>query len=58
MYKEARKRLGLSQMEVALKIGVCLMTYQLIEKGVTKHPRVETVRKLHELLNIKTLALD
>ncbi len=53
MYKEARIKLGLSQMEVALKIGVCLMTYQLIEKGVTKHPRVETVQKLHELLQIK-----
>jgi len=45
-YKEKRKQLKLSQMQVALKLGISLVTWQLIERGITRTPRRETQEKI------------
>ncbi len=37
-YKKLRKKKKLSQMEVAIKASISLVTYQLIERGITKNP--------------------
>lgn len=50
--KEHRKALKLTQGEVALKVGVSLMSYQLWERGHTK-PTPENLQKLKEVLKIK-----
>ena len=41
----------LSQMDVATKIGISLVAYQLIERGVTKNPKPRHLKKLETVLN-------
>ena len=53
--KEERKKAGLSQIELAAKVGVSLMTIQLWERQVTK-PKEENLNKLKEALNIVPFA--
>jgi len=47
--KEQRKRLGLTQIELAVKVGVSLMTIQLWERGAMK-PNPENFQKLQDVL--------
>lgn len=49
--KELRKAANLTQMDLAVKVGVSLMTIQLWERKVTK-PKEENLNKLREALNI------
>jgi len=49
--KEARKKIGFTQTDVAVKVGVTLMTYQLWERGAMK-PSEENRRKLFKVLGI------
>ena len=49
--KELRKAAKLTQMDLAVKVGVSLMTIQLWERKVTK-PKEENLNKLKELFNI------
>lgn len=50
--KQRRKELGLTQIEVAKRVGVALMTYQLWEKGVGQ-PKPENLEKLNKVLGVK-----
>jgi transcriptional regulator with XRE-family HTH domain len=45
-YKEKRKKLKLTQGAVALKLGISLVAWQLIERGTTKTPRRETQERI------------
>jgi transcriptional regulator with XRE-family HTH domain len=45
-YKEKRKKLKLTQGAVALKLGISLVAWQLIERGITKTPRRETQERI------------
>lgn len=49
-YKQARLRKGITQKAVAIAVGLSLTGYQLIEDGVTKKPRADTVEKLKNYL--------
>ena len=49
--RELRKEAGLTQMMLAVKVGVSLMTIQLWERGVTT-PKEENLSKLREVLNV------
>lgn len=49
--KELRKAAKLTQVELAVKVGVSLMTIQLWERQVTT-PKEENLNKLKEALNI------
>lgn len=49
--KELRKNAGMTQMELAVRVGVSLMTIQLWERQVTT-PKEENLNKLKEALNI------
>ena len=49
--KEARKRAGLTQTGVAVKVGVTLTTYQLWERGAMK-PTEDNRKKLFKVLGI------
>lgn len=49
--KELRKAAKLTQVELAVKVGVSLMTIQLWERQVTT-PKDENLKKLKEALNI------
>lgn len=51
-YKELRKKQKLTQIQVASKVGVSLMTYQLWERGAM-NPKPENLEKLKLVLNIK-----
>lgn len=53
--RELRKQACLTQMELAVKVGVSLMTIQLWERGVTT-PREENMNKLKEVFNILPFA--
>jgi transcriptional regulator with XRE-family HTH domain len=53
--KELRKAANLTQMDLAVKVGVSLMTIQLWERKVTK-PKEENLNKLKEALNILPFA--
>lgn len=53
--KELRKAANLTQMDLAVKVGVSLMTIQLWERKVTK-PKEENLNKLREALNILPFA--
>lgn len=58
--KNARERRGLSQKEVAEKIGVAKSTYSLYESG-NREPNVQTIKKIADLLKItadELLGLD
>ena len=50
--KEERKRLQLTQMDMAERVGVALLTYQLWERGI-QTPNPENMEKLKEVLNVK-----
>ena len=50
--KELRKSNGLTQVDVAKKVGVSITTYQLWERGVGK-PTPENLEKLKKVLKIK-----
>ena len=49
--RELRKAANLTQMELAVNVGVSLMTIQLWERKVTT-PKEENLNKLKEALNI------
>lgn len=49
--RELRKAANLTQMDLAVKVGVSLMTIQLWERQVTT-PKDENLKKLKEALNI------
>jgi transcriptional regulator with XRE-family HTH domain len=49
--KELRKAKGLTQIELAKRVGVSMMTIQLWERGVTK-PNEENYNRLVEALNV------
>jgi transcriptional regulator with XRE-family HTH domain len=48
--KEIRKALGISQMNLARKVGVSLLTIQLWENGVS-NPNKENEEKLKKVLD-------
>jgi transcriptional regulator with XRE-family HTH domain len=50
--KKARKSKGFTQIDVAVKVGVSLTSYQLWERGVSK-PNPDNYFKLIEVLDIK-----
>ena len=52
-YLNKRLALGLTQTEVAKKVGISLVAYQNIERGATKNPKPETLKKLNELFGGK-----
>lgn len=49
--KIARERKGLSQKEVADRIGVAKSTYSLYESG-NREPNVQTIKKISDALNV------
>lgn len=49
-YKKLRQKIGLTQSEVAKRIGMSLMGYQLIEREVTKNPDSDNLKALENLL--------
>jgi len=49
-YKKLRQKIGLTQSEVAKKIGMSLMGYQLIEREITKNPDAGNLKALEGLL--------
>lgn len=49
--KELRKAKDLTQIELAKRVGVSMMTIQLWERGVTK-PNEDNYKKLMEVLNV------
>ena len=51
-FKQARLKLGLTQVEVAEKAGINENGYAKIERGETQ-PKLETVKKLMVVLKIK-----
>lgn len=58
--KNAREKRGLSQKDVAEKIGVAKSTYSLYESG-NREPNVQTIKKIADLLKItadELLGLD
>lgn len=50
--KEARKKQGLTQVEVAIACGVGMNTYILWERGVSK-PKAENLKKLQKVLKLE-----
>ena len=52
-YKTKRILLGLSQTEVAKRVGISLVAYQNIERGATKNPKPETLKKLEKIFGGK-----
>ncbi len=50
--RKKRKNLGLTQIELAIRVGVSLMTIQLWERGVTT-PAEENAIKLKNVLDNK-----
>ncbi|OQB44600.1 MAG: transcriptional repressor DicA [bacterium ADurb.Bin157] len=53
--KELRKKQGLTQIELAKRVGVSMMTIQLWERASTK-PNEENLKKLMEVLNVLPFA--
>ncbi|MGO5166399.1 MULTISPECIES: helix-turn-helix domain-containing protein [unclassified Candidatus Paralachnospira] len=49
--KESRLKAGLSQKDVAEKIGVAKSTYSLYESG-NREPNVNTIKKIADCLNV------
>lgn len=49
--QEERKKANMTQAELSLRSGVPQPVISDIEKGVTKNPRFETIRKLAAVLN-------
>lgn len=50
--KELRESKGLTQVDVAVKVGVSLLSYRLWESGAGK-PNDENRKKLEEVLGVK-----
>ena len=50
--KKARKKLGMSQVDVAKAVGVHINTYVFWERGVS-NPSGENLEKLKKVLGIK-----
>lgn len=58
--RDVREQKGLSQKEVAKKIGVAKSTYSLYESG-NREPNVQTIKKISDVLNVsadKLLGID
>lgn len=58
--RSARENLGLSQKDVAEKIGVAKSTYSLYESG-NREPNVQTIKKIADVLDVsadRLLGLD
>lgn len=53
IFREARHKKGLTQVEVAEKAGLYPNTYAKIERGVSK-PAPESIRKLIKALDIES----
>lgn len=53
--KKLRKTKNASQVDVAVAVGVSLMSYQLWERGVTK-PKPENVKGLEDFFGVKFTA--
>ena len=49
--RHAREQKGLSQKDVAEKIGVANSTYSLYESG-NREPNVQTIKKISDALNV------
>lgn len=49
--KNARLKKGLSQKDVAEKIGVAKSTYSLYESG-SREPNVQTIKKISDILDV------
>lgn len=49
--KEARQKAGVTQQQVADKLGISLIGYQQIERGV-RIGKIETWDKLEDLFNV------
>lgn len=54
--KEARLKSGLSQKDVAEKIGVAKSTYSLYESG-NREPNVNTIKKIADFLKVSADSL-
>lgn len=52
--KSRRKELGMTQIEIALAVGVSLTSYQLWERGVM-YPKEKNEKKLLKVLKISTI---
>jgi transcriptional regulator with XRE-family HTH domain len=55
--KDARRRAALTQGELAEKSGVGVTTIVRIERGQIEEPRVTTIRKLAQALDVPTAQL-
>ncbi len=55
--KKARKELGLTQAQVAEKVGIIANHYALIERG-EKSPSRETLKEIMRVLKIESLDID
>ena len=51
--KKLRKKLKLSQEDLAKKAGITYSTLIKIESGLNKNPTLETITKLAEVFNVK-----
>jgi len=49
-FKKLRKERGLTMEQVAAKAGLSVQAYRLIEKGLTKKPRRETLTAIRKAL--------
>lgn len=49
--RAAREQRGLSQKDVADRVGVAKSTYSLYESG-NREPNVQTIRKIADILNV------
>ena len=54
--KEMRTKLGITQSEVAKKVGICQVFYSEIERGV-KNPSLGTALKIADFYNIDVRVL-
>ena len=54
--KEQRKKLGLTQKEVAERAGITLRAYHRIESG-GEFPRYENLKRICEVLKVKALRI-
>lgn len=57
LLREARRRAGLTQVELSAKSGVGQTAISKIEVGVVTDPSFETVRRLADALNMDPRAL-
>lgn len=52
--KKARKSLGLTQTEVAEKVGISSNYYSMIERGTRKNPGSDVMTKIAKVLKLKS----